>query len=61
MRTEDGQLWLTPDEWKIWVMITHPELVCDSPSETPATSEARLPPTDGAQEALFEMENPYAE
>lgn len=61
MRWEDGELWLTPDEWKIYVWVKHPERCRDAPGETPAASEARLTATAGAQEELFEMENPYAE
>jgi len=60
-RDPDGTLWLTPEEWKIWVWIKHPEDCREASSETPAAPETRLSAAAGEQEALFEMEKPYAE
>jgi len=41
-RDPDGTLWLTPEEWKIWVWDNHPERCREALSETPAPSPADL-------------------
>lgn len=42
MRWEDGELWLSVDEWKIWVWDKHPEACRDSSSEPVAASQDEL-------------------
>ena len=38
----DGTLWMTPEEWKIWVWENRPERCREALSETPAPSQEDL-------------------